>query len=356
MIDHSTFQRRISLVNQLPRHVLEVVLVGGILLGIVFMLPDGDSATGLLPVIGMFSMAVFRLLPSFNRITGASGVTRSGIPAVEHIYDDVQEARRYQSKVSSSKPTRLVFDKQITFDDVSFKYAESDLTALEGINLTIKRGQSVGIVGASGAGKTTLVDVLLGLFPTTTGVLSVDGTPIASVLDQWRAIIGYIPQDIFLIDDTLRRNIAFALADEKIDAEAVGRAVDQARLTDFIATLPDGLDTLVGERGVRLSGGQKQRIGIARALYRHASVLIMDEATSSLDPNTEMEISSAVASLLSERTVIIIAHRLSTVKQCDIIYVMEDGQIIDSGTFNDLAENNAKFRQMIELMSVTIDG
>lgn len=353
ILEHSIYQQRISLVSQIPRYATETVLVAGIILAILLFLPEENKATDLLPVIGLFGMSLFRLLPSFNRITASLGIIRDGVPAINQIFADVRDAKQFQSNNIQNPSITLNFKKRIVFENVAFKYDGTDLTALEDINLTISRGQSVGIVGPSGAGKTTLVDILLGLHSPTSGNIFVDDISIFSSMQSWRGLIGYIPQNIFLTDDSLRRNIAFGISDDKIDEVRVRQAAEQARLKDFISSLPDGLETVVGERGVRLSGGQKQRVGIARTLYRKASILVLDEATSALDSETEAEISAALDDLRGERTLIILAHRLSTVKQCDIIYFMDQGRIVDSGSFGDLARHNPKFKQMVELMSVT---
>jgi ATP-binding cassette, subfamily B, bacterial PglK len=349
----SNFQKQISFVSQLPRYVTETIFISGILLSIIFFLPTETEAISHLPVIGMFSMAVFRMLPSFNRITAAFGLIRGSIPAINQLHGDIQSAKQSLSKSEKQSSAPLKFENEILFDNISFQYENSDLVALQNIDIKIKHGQSIGIVGSSGAGKTTLVDILLGLLMPTSGKLSMDGVAITSNLDSWRSEIGYIPQDVFLIDDSLKRNIAFGLRDGEIEDGAVQEAVDQAHLNGFLDTLPEGLETTVGERGVRLSGGQRQRIGIARALYRKASILVMDEATSSLDSKTEAEISRSINELRGKQTIIIIAHRLSTVRQCDVIYFMEGGRIIDSGTFETLSQNNPTFKNMINLMDLS---
>jgi len=201
-------------------------------------------------------------------------------------------------------------------------------------------------VGASGAGKTTLIDVLLGLIPPSAGKVSVDGNDIQSDLSAWQRNLGYIPQSIYIADEPLRNNIAFGVPDNEINNHDVMKAVKSARLSELLNDLPDGLDTIVGENGARLSGGQKQRVGIARALYHQPQVLVMDEATSALDNITEKEVIAAIDNLRGEQTVIMIAHRLTTVKNCDILFLMQDGKIIDSGSYRELAENNKEFRKM----------
>jgi ABC-type multidrug transport system fused ATPase/permease subunit len=224
----------------------------------------------------------------------------------------------------------------ITIENLSFSYETASTQALTGVSIDIARGEAVGLVGPSGSGKSTLVDILLGLLEPTSGRVLVDGDDIHDNLRGWQDQIGYVPQSIFLTDDTLRRNVAFGLPKDQIDHDAVKSAIRSAQLEDFVASLPDGLDTIVGERGVRLSGGQRQRIGIARALYHNPDVLVLDEATSSLDTETEHGVMQAVQALQGEKTVIIVAHRLSTVEYCDRLYRLENARIVDEGTFSEV--------------------
>ncbi|MFZ9369911.1 MAG: ABC transporter ATP-binding protein, partial [Ilumatobacteraceae bacterium] len=232
--------------------------------------------------------------------------------------------------------------KQLELKDVSFKYPTAATPSLQNVSLVVNRGEAVGFVGPSGAGKSTLVDVILGLFAPTSGVVSVDGSDVHQNLRNWQNQIGYVPQAIYLTDDTLRRNVAFGLNDENIDDDLVREAIRLAQLHEFVTTLPDGLETVVGERGVRLSGGQRQRIGIARALYHKPSVLVLDEATSSLDTPTEHGVMQAVQALQGSKTVIIVAHRLSTVEYCDRLYRIEDSRITEEGTFAEVVQRAAK--------------
>jgi ABC-type multidrug transport system fused ATPase/permease subunit len=224
----------------------------------------------------------------------------------------------------------------IKVDSVSFKYESATDFAIVGLDVEFFNGEAVGIIGPSGSGKSTLVDILLGLLEPTSGRVLVDGNDIHDNLRGWQDQIGYVPQSIFLTDDTLRRNVAFGLPKDQIDDNAVKLAIRSAQLEDFVASLPDGLDTIVGERGVRLSGGQRQRIGIARALYNNPDVLVLDEATSSLDTETEHGVMQAVQALQGEKTVIIVAHRLSTVEYCDRLYRLENARIVDEGTFSEV--------------------
>lgn len=241
----------------------------------------------------------------------------------------------------------MLFSDQIRLDDVRFRYGGTPSDTLNGISLTIPKNASIAFVGPTGVGKTTLIDIILGLLEPGSGQLTVDGT----VIDQdnvraWRRNVGYVPQMIYLADDTIRRNIALGVAEDEINDDQLRAAMQAAHLTDFIDSLPDGLDTIIGERGIRLSGGQRQRIGIARALYGQASVLVLDEATSSLDGITEAVIEDAIRDLHGRVTVITIAHRLTTVRHCDTVYMLKAGQIEASGAYADLLRDNDTFRQM----------
>jgi ABC-type multidrug transport system fused ATPase/permease subunit len=230
---------------------------------------------------------------------------------------------------------QLAFEN-IEVDSLVFSYEGIESPVLKNVNVHIRKGEAVGFVGQSGSGKSTLIDIMLGLLHPQGGLVSVNGQRIDDVKQSWQQQIGYIPQTIFLMDDSLRRNIAIGIADKEIDELAITEALKSAQLEDFVASLPEGIDTVVGERGVRLSGGQRQRIGIARALYHRPSVLVLDEATSSLDTETEHGVMQAVQALQGDKTVIIVAHRLSTVEYCDRLYRLDAGRIVDEGTFDEV--------------------
>jgi ABC-type multidrug transport system fused ATPase/permease subunit len=292
----------------------------------------GKDVSEIVPVLSLFGVAAFRLLPSANQLLLSIQTIRFAQPRLLSLYEDSKLVHQIDSSTDSS----LKFVEEIRIRDLSFTYDAVIEPALSSVNLVVRRGEAVGIIGSSGSGKSTLVDVLLGLLQPSGGQMLVDKQDIQTNLRSWQNQIGYVPQTIFLTDDSLRRNIALGLPDNLVDEEAVVDALRAAQLQDFVAGLPDGLDTVVGERGVRLSGGQRQRIGIARALYNKPEVLVLDEATSSLDTETEHEVMKAVQALQGTKTVVIVAHRLSTVEYCDRLYRLENARVVDEGTFSEV--------------------
>jgi ABC-type multidrug transport system fused ATPase/permease subunit len=313
----------------LPRLWLELLAVIGLAILVVIMISSGKPLDALLPTIGLFAAAAFRLLPSVNRVIGAIQGVRFFLPVVETMYSEICLADKTVPIVS--KKSLLTFKKEITLENLSFKYPMAATEVLKNISLSIPFGRSVGFIGSSGAGKSTLVDIILGLLSPSTGAVKIDGVDIQNNLRGWQDQIGYVSQAIFLTDDTLRRNIAFGLSNQQINEDAIWQALQHAQLDQFVKNLPEGLDTKVGERGVRLSGGQRQRIGIARALYHDPSVLVLDEATSSLDNVIEHDVMEAVNALHGNKTIIVVAHRLRTVERCDHLYQLEHGKIHEVG-------------------------
>jgi ABC-type multidrug transport system fused ATPase/permease subunit len=313
---------------QFPRLWLEVLAVVGLSVLVLVMLLQGRAMESVLPTLGLFAATAFRVMPSVNRALGAAQSLRYGLPVIDTLY--------VEANLSAPVPLRSLgataFEESIELRDVTFTYQGAHVAALANLSLKINRGESVGFIGTSGAGKSTLVDLLLGLVAPVAGEVLVDGRNINSQLRDWQDQIGYVPQTIFLTDDTLKRNIAFGLPDDQIDDVSLRKAMRAAQLDTFLTSLPLGVDTIVGERGVRLSGGQRQRIGIARALYHDPPVLVLDEATSSLDTATERGVMEAVAALHGDKTIVIVAHRFSTVEHCDRLYRLEFGRLADSGT------------------------
>jgi ABC-type multidrug transport system fused ATPase/permease subunit len=310
--------------QQLPRLWLELLAVSALAILVIIMLIQGRALNGILPTLGLFAAAAFRLMPSVNRVLTSVQSLRYGLPVVETLSDELE----LKEGAVSTSISAGVFNNVVEFADVSYSYPQAASYSLAQISLAIRRGESIGFVGASGAGKSTLVDILLGLLQPDSGEIKVDGRNIQENLRAWQSQIGYVPQSIFLTDDTLRRNVAFGLPDEVIDDDAVKKAMEAAQLEDFLSELPEGFETVVGERGIRLSGGQRQRIGIARALYHDPAVLVLDEATSSLDMATEQGVMEAVKALQRKKTVIIVAHRLSTIEHCDRVYRLQGGVLI----------------------------
>ncbi len=321
--------RRHTTLQALPRLILELMAVTGLAVLVLVMVLQGKSVETLLPTLGLFAAAAFRLMPSVNRVLAAVQSMRFSMPVVDTLSS---ELAMLDDKKPPESGVVLPFCHQLTLNNISFRYPSAKTAALENVSISISKGSSVGFIGGSGAGKSTLVDVLLGLLTPNQGAVEVDGLDIRRNLRGWQDQIGYVPQSIFLTDDTLRRNVAFGLPGDQIDDEAVWSALRAAQLENFVRGLPEGLDTQVGERGVRLSGGQRQRIGIARALYHDPSVLVLDEATSSLDTETESGVMDAVRVLKGEKTLVIVAHRLSTVENCDYLYRFERGQIVAEGS------------------------
>ncbi len=325
-------QARQSLVQQAPRLWLEMLAVVALCLLTAVMLWSGRPSAALIPTLGLFATAAFRLLPSVNRLSQATQNLRYSASVINVLQRDLA----LTGPVSLPTSDRIPFRDAIVVDGVTFCFPNNPTPALDNVTIRIPYGSSVGIVGGSGAGKSTAVDILLGLLDPTAGKVTVDGIDIHHQLRGWQNLIGYVPQSIYLCDDSLRRNVAFGVPSERIDEAALDRAIRAASLDTFVATLPAGLETLVGERGVRLSGGQRQRIGIARALYHDPEVLVLDEATSALDTATESDVMAAVNSLHGRKTLVIVAHRLSTVEQCDVLVRLEHGRLVKTGSYADV--------------------
>lgn len=347
-------RRVYTFLNDLPRYVLELVFVGGVAVLTAVTLARGDSATTL-TTLALFFAAGFRMLPSLIRIVGAMQAIRTGSPAVQLVLDDVRSTELLDAPPDDPRETRRTpLRSRLDVEDVTYRYPNSTAIVLDGVSLSVAAGTSVALVGTSGAGKTTLVDVVLGLHRPERGRVLVDGVPIDDDLAAWQRSIGLVPQDVYLIDDTLRANIALGEPDELVDEHRLVQAVRMAQLDEHVASLPNGLDTLVGERGARMSGGQRQRLGMARALYRKPDVLVLDEATSSLDNETERRISEVISTLHGTMTVLVVAHRLSTVRSCDQIVFLEGGRVGAVGTFDEVRRTSPTFNHLVELGS--LDG
>ena len=326
--NYATCERKYRFLQVVPRPLTEVICICGLLAIVVFKLLTGTQSSYFVSTLSLFAVAAVRLLPSFNRITNYLSIIMFNLPAVESVYHDLKEIESLpKNKLYEKNVLPLKIKEKIGIKDLYFKYPDAEEYVLKDINFEIKKYQSVGFVGPSGAGKTTLADIILGALIPTQGQVLVDNISIDGQMEAWHKNIGYIPQTIYLMDDTIRRNIAFGVPDGEIDEKRIWDVVEEAQLKEFVEALSDGLDTQIGERGVRLSGGQRQRIGIARALYENPEVLVFDEATSALDNETENAVMTSIESLAGSKTIIIIAHRLTTIKNCTVIYEVKDGGI-----------------------------
>jgi len=343
-------QAAVEVIVQLPRFVLEAITFGGMILAILYLMDQSGSFTSALPIISLYAFAGYRLMPALQQIYGTLSQLRYSAPALDALHQDLMIAQATEVRYGQVK--HLTLTQAITLNQVSYCYPNAQQAALTGIDLTIPVNSKVGFVGATGSGKTTIVDVILGLLEPQGGTIKIDGQIITSTnRRQWQRAIGYVPQYIYLTDDSVAANIAFGVNTKDIDQQAVERAAKIANLHDFVvSSLPQGYATTVGERGVRLSGGQRQRIGIARALYNNPQVLILDEATSALDNLTEQEVMDAVNNLDYNITIIMIAHRLTTVRHCDQIHLLERGEITASGKYDFLVANNEQFKAMRDVV------
>ena len=313
-----------------PKYMVEAVCMTGLLIAIIIKLNFGHGELeNFIPQLATFAVAAFRLLPSVGRINEHVNNILYAVPSVDLIYGDLKGIEDYQESEGEEEGKEWNFEHGITAKHVTYAYPNTDTNVLEDANCVIPKGKTVAFIGSSGAGKTTMADIILGLLAPQRGKILVDDIDVFKNLTMWHHQIGYIPQVIYLSDDTIRNNIAFGIHEDQIDEEAVKTALKKAQLAEFVDTLPDGLDTIVGDRGVRLSGGQRQRIGIARALYHDPEILVLDEATSALDNETETAVMEAIESLQGSKTMIIIAHRLTTIQNADIIYEVGDGKVTE---------------------------
>ena len=327
--------QRYNIFNATPRLLIETVCMAGLILYLILMILSGADVTAMVPQIGAFSVAAMRLLPSANRINNYLTSISYFEPFFMGVSDNLQDEIHDKNVVYDESAYRVKKDveklpvkKEIVLEDIVYHYPNSDVRIFDHARMEVPVGKSVGIVGTSGAGKTTIVDIMLGLLQISEGSILADGVEVRDHYESWLKYIGYIPQNIFMVDSTIRKNVAFGCADEEIDDEKVWEALKKASLDEFVRSLPQGLDTGIGERGIRISGGQRQRIGIARALYEDPEVLVLDEATSALDNDTEAAIMESINSLHGHKTLVIIAHRLQTIEKCDIVYRVENGQIV----------------------------
>lgn len=340
--DAANLEQKALVVNEVigacPDRILEGVCIGGIIGIVCIRIASGIELNSFIPVLGMFAMAAFKILPCISKISIRINAIVYAQPHLQGAYQNLKEANEYEEELRKyvrpitvsdvENGEDIQFSSELKIDHVVWKYANTKVNVLENTELTVKKGESIALIGASGAGKTTLADIIMGLLRPQSGTIYMDGIDIFTIPHQWAKIIGYVPQSVFLIDDTVRKNVAFGLKEDQIDDDKVWEALHQAQLKEFVEALPYGLDTIVGERGVKFSGGQRQRIAIARALYENPDILVLDEATSALDNETETAVMESIDALQGSKTLIIVAHRLTTIRNCDKIYEVKDGKAI----------------------------
>ena len=326
---------RYSLIRQIAPMWTELLAMSGLTVVVWVMVWQGRAPDRIIPLLGLFVIATWRFVPAINNVIGLVNSLSYSKPAVESLYNEFE----YIKKQNEIVKTQAVFTDKIEMRNLTFSYANTVAPSLRDVNIVVRKGETVGFIGPSGAGKSTLVDVILGLLPPSSGELLVDGVNMHEHNIEWQSTIGYVAQAIYLTDDTIRRNVAFGIAENEIDDVALERSLKSAQLWEFVQGLPDKTHSIVGERGIRVSGGQRQRIGIARALYHEPQVLVLDEATSSLDIETETEVMSAIRALQGFKTILIVAHRLSTVQHCDRVYRIEDATIVGEGTLEELTKS-----------------
>lgn len=329
-----------GMISAMPRYFLEFILISFVVLLVFSSILLQFDLELLLPVLSMFGVAAMRLAPSANQIISGMTKIRYSYRSVSILYNDLKGVKLndlYSNGAINNK--KIIAFKTLSFENVVYSYPKTTKPAINDLSIDINSGESIGLIGTSGSGKTTMVDLLLGLLTPDSGEIKVNKDPLVKNLLNWRSQVAYIPQNIFLLDDTLQRNIAIE-PNKDINVGKLKKAINQAQLAELVRQLPNGVDTILGERGIRLSGGQRQRIALARAFYHDRSILIMDEATSALDNETEKEIVKEIKNLKGEKTLIVIAHRLSTIEHCDCVYRLKDGRIIEKGTYQEVVNHN----------------
>ena len=326
--------RNYAVLNNTPRLLIETIFIVSMLSYIAIYINGGGDVSEMMTTIATFGVAAIRVLPSVNRINTYITEIAYATPSLNFVYENLQQGMKTDAMLAerraNSQKEKLKLDDKIELNHISFHYPDSDKNIFTDAHMVVPRGKSVGIMGSSGAGKSTIVDILLGLLHAQEGQITCDGVDIFKNYESWLAQIGYIPQSIYLIDESIRDNIAFGIDADKIDEKRIWEVLEEAQLKEFIEELPEGLDTTIGDRGIRLSGGQRQRIGIARALYHDPEILVFDEATSALDNETEAAVMEAVNSFHGKKTMVIIAHRLNTIEKCDMIYKVENMKLVET--------------------------
>lgn len=350
----SQYNAKRQVMTGLPHYIIEAIALGLVVVLIVMMILRGGNLTEIIPIMSIYVFAGYRLMPAMRVVFKNIGALRSAGPIVKAMVEDltfgakeVEEARKRATQLLKEKK-RLPFKQNIELKNITFSYSESLSPVIENLSITIPRLSTIGFIGPTGCGKTTLIDIILGLLEPSAGAIQVDGATISSEnLRNWQLNFGYVPQHIFLADDSVRKNIAFGVENDQIDNDAVVQAAKIAHLDEFVTKeMPHGYETIVGERGIRLSGGQRQRIGIARALYYDPDIIVMDEATSALDNLTEAAVMDAINELMGNKTILLIAHRLSTVQKADTIFMLDKGKIAATGSYEELLKSNRQFQRL----------
>lgn len=332
-------------IGLIPKYIIEVIAFGGIIILLIYLLLTGRGLNSFLPVIGVYAFSIYRLLPSIQSIFSSIAQVRYNLKGLDIVYEDMFSFDNINVINFDKSKVPIQFKEELVFKNITFTYPGAKRPTIRDLSFKVEVNTSVAFVGLTGAGKTTIANIILGLLRPDSGCILVDDIEINDEnLFLWQMNLGYIPQDIYLQDDTIKRNITFGIPNNQIDMNAVIRAAKIANIHDFIINeLPDKYETVIGEKGIRLSGGQRQRIGIARAVYHNPSVLVLDEATSALDNETEREVFEAISNIAKTKTLIIIAHRITTVQNCDVIYVLDNGVIVDKGKYNELLETSETF-------------
>ena len=327
-------------ISSVPRYFLELIMIFFVVLIVVLYSYQEKGLELVVPILTMFSIAAIRLFPSANQIVSGISHIRFGRPIVALLYKDLKNLDQNNLNYEKNTKNETPLFESIELKDISFSYPSRDFKVINNLSIKIKKGDSVGIIGPSGSGKTTLLDILLGLIKVNSGEILLNGKDLDKNLHEWKSHVAYIPQNIFIIDDTVTRNIALGVPDHLVDSTKLKNSINQSKLSELIKQMPEGLNTLLGEAGIQLSGGQRQRVALARAFYHNRDILVMDEATSALDNETEAEIVNEIKSLKGDKTLIVIAHRLSTIKYCDYIYRVEEGKIVEQGDYKTVVGNN----------------
>ena len=349
---YSKSQAWATIIATLPRYFIEALAFGGMIVLVLALMAKGSSFSSIMPTIALYAFAGYRLMPVLQQIYSSITRLRFSKTALESIYNDLKKIKTFEiEKNISNLSSNIQLNNSLSLNDVNFSYPNTKKSSLKNINISIKAYSKIGIVGTTGSGKTTIVDIILGLLDCENGNLSVDEVIINSENKKsWQKILGYVPQQIYLSDTSIAANIAFGIDAKNIDIKQVEEVAKTANLHDFVNKLPEGYNTVIGERGVRLSGGERQRIGIARALYHNPKLIIFDEATSALDNLTEKAVLDAIKTLKNKVTIIMIAHRLATVKNCDMIFLLDQGKVLSKGSYEELIKSSQEFKKMTELV------